>query len=124
LLPGKGAKCLSEPEYLKNEWCGGRWGTHYCGHPANGRGQTRVESNPQRRALEEQSQEQAEDTGGKDSEIPRACVVARGVLVRLTRPSRGLVLRCMLRGGSALWRVAEQVQGSEDPVAEEQRADE
>ena len=36
----------------------------------------------------------------------------------------GVVVRCVLRATDALRRVAEQVQGSEDPVTEEQRADE
>jgi hypothetical protein len=46
-----------------------------------------------------------------------------GVLVRATRClSSGLVLLCMLRASSTqLQGVADQVQGSEDPVAEEQR---
>jgi hypothetical protein len=50
--------------------------------------------------------------------------VARGMLVRVTRPSCGLVLRCVLCAAGALRRVAEQMQRPEDPVAEEQRDDE
>jgi hypothetical protein len=50
--------------------------------------------------------------------------VARGMLVHATRPSCGLVLRCVLCVAGALRRVAEQVQGPEDSVTEEQRADE
>src|SRR5215210_7456503 len=52
-----GARSPSEPEHLKGEWCGGRWGTHYGKHLAQGRGPTRVEYEPQRRELGEQSQE-------------------------------------------------------------------
>jgi hypothetical protein len=47
----------------------------------------------------------------------------RGMPVRVTHRT-GLVLRCVLRIIGALRRVADQVQGPEDPVAEEQRADE
>ena len=84
----------------------------------------RLESDPQRRALGEQPQEQAEDTD-EHGEVSGARPVARGMLVRVThRPSCGLVLHCVLCVAGALRRVAEQVQGSEDPVAEEQRADE
>ena len=36
----------------------------------------------------------------------------------------GLVLRCVLSATDALRKVAEQVQGPEDSVTEEQRADE
>jgi hypothetical protein len=44
------------------------------------------------------------------------------VLVRVThRAGRGLMLRCVLRVAGALRRVADQVQGAEDTVAEEQR---
>jgi hypothetical protein len=46
------------------------------------------------------------------------------VLVRVTRTGRGVVLRQMLRVAGALRSVADQVQGAEDPMAEEQRADE
>jgi hypothetical protein len=49
----------------------------------------------------------------------------RWVLARVTyRTDHGLVLRCMLTVADALRRVADQVQGAEDPVAEEKRADE
>jgi hypothetical protein len=85
---------------------------------------TRLQSDPQRRALGEQRQEQAEEAD-EYGEVRAACSVVRGVLVRVThRADCGVVLYCMLRVAGALWRVAEQVQGSEDPVAEEQRADE
>jgi hypothetical protein len=51
--------------------------------------------------------------------------VIRGVLVRAAhRAGLGLVLRCVLRVTDARWRVADQVQGPEDPVAQQQRADE
>ena len=43
-----------------------------------------------------------------------------GVLVRVVHRA-GLVLRCVLRGAGALRKVANQVQGAEDTVAEEQR---
>jgi len=46
------------------------------------------------------------------------------VLVRVTRTTRGVVLRWVLRVAGALRRVAEQVQSPEDPVAEKQRYDE
>jgi hypothetical protein len=36
----------------------------------------------------------------------------------------GVVLRCVLSASDALRKVAEQVQGPEDSVTEEQRADE
>jgi hypothetical protein len=45
------------------------------------------------------------------------------VLVRAIHRA-GLVLRWVLRVIGALRRVADQVQGAEDPVAEEQRTDE
>jgi hypothetical protein len=45
------------------------------------------------------------------------------VLVRATHRT-GLVLRWVLGVVGALRRVADQVQGAEDPVAEEQSADE
>jgi hypothetical protein len=44
-----------------------------------------------------------------------------GLLVRASRSIRGVMLRCLPRATSALRRVADQVQGPEDPVAEEQR---
>jgi hypothetical protein len=47
----------------------------------------------------------------------------RRVLVRATHRT-GLVLRWVLRVVGAPRRVADQVQGAEDPVAEEQRTDE
>ncbi len=51
-------------------------------------------------------------------------MMARGVLVRvICHPGRELVLRCVLRAACALW-FANQVQGSEGPVAKKQRADE
>jgi len=49
--------------------------------------------------------------------------MVRRMLVHGTlRPGCVLVLRCVLRAVSALWRVADQVQGPEGPVAEKQRA--
>ena len=49
----------------------------------------------------------------------------RRVLVRVThRAGRGWVLRLVLRVADALRRVADLVQGPEDPMAQEQRADE
>jgi hypothetical protein len=85
----------------------------------------RTECDPQRRALGEQSQEQAEEADDEHGEVRGARPVIRGVLVRVThRAGRSLVLRCVLRVADALWRVADKVQGPEDPVAEEQRADE
>ena len=80
-----------------------------------------VKSGPQRRALGDQPQEQAEETYDENGEVPGAGPVARGMLVRIThRDGRGLlVLRCVLRVADAHRRVAEQMQGPEDPVAEE-----
>jgi hypothetical protein len=80
-----------------------------------------VKSAPQRRALGDQPQEQAEETYDENGEVPGAGPVARGMLVRIThRDGRGLlVLRCVLRVADAQRRVAEQMQGPEDPVAEE-----
>jgi hypothetical protein len=47
----------------------------------------------------------------------------RRMLVPITRPTgRGVVLRWVLRITGALWRDTNQVQRSEDAVAEEQRA--
>ncbi len=41
------------------------------------------------------------------------------MLVRVTnRPSRGPMLRCVLRAACALGEVADQVQGPEGPVAQ------
>ena len=85
----------------------------------------RTGCDPQRRALGEQPQEQAEEADDERGEVPGARPVIRGVLVRVThRAGRSLVLRCVLRVGDALRRVADQVQGPEDPVAQQQRADE
>ena len=52
-------------------------------------------------------------------------MMTRGVLVRvICQPGRELMLRCVLRAACALW-FANQVQGSEGPVAKkQQRADE
>ena len=49
--------------------------------------------------------------------------VIRRVSMRVTHRT-GVVLRCVLSATDALRRVAEQVQGPEDSVTEEQRADE
>ena len=85
----------------------------------------RAECDPQRRAFGEQPQEQAEEADDEHGEVPGARPVIRGVLVRLThRVGRGWVLHLVLRVAGALRRVADQVQGTEDPMAEEQRADE
>ena len=85
----------------------------------------RTECDPQRRALGEQSQEQAEEAEDEHGEVPGARPVIRGVLVRVAhRAGRGLVLRLVLRVADARWRVADQVQNPEDPVAQQQRADE
>ena len=49
--------------------------------------------------------------------------MVRGVLVRVAHcTGRGLVLRWVPRITGALRRVADEVQGPEDTVAEEQRA--
>jgi hypothetical protein len=46
----------------------------------------------------------------------------RTVLVRVThRTGSCLVLRCVLHAAGALRKVADQVQGPEDPVADDQR---
>ncbi len=79
--------------------------------------------------FEDRSQEQREQAEGEYGEVPGAGPVTgpmiRWVLVRVTyRTDHGLVLRCMLTVADALRRVADQVQGAEDPVAEEKRADE
>jgi hypothetical protein len=79
--------------------------------------------------FEDRSQEQREQAEGEHSKVPGAGSVTgpviRGVLVRVTyRTDHGLVLRCILSVADALRRVADQVQGAEDPVAEEKRADE
>jgi hypothetical protein len=122
-----GAKCLSEPKHLKNEWCGGWWRTHYGGHPAKDNRPTRPESDPQRRALGEQSQKQPEKAGDEHSEEsgadPMTDPVIRRVSVRVMYLT-SLVLRCVLSATDALRKVAEQVHESEDSVTEEQRADE
>jgi hypothetical protein len=86
------------------------------------------EANPQRPTLGEQPQKQPEKADGEHGEVlgarPMSGSMIRGVLVCGThRTGRGLVLRCVIRVTGALRRVADQVQGPEDPVTEEQRAD-
>ena len=106
---------------------GGWWRTHYGGHPAKNHRPTRAESDPQRRALGEQSQKQPEKAGDEHSEVsgadPMTDPVIRRVSMRVTHLT-GVVLRCVLSATDALRRVAEQVHGSEYSVTEEQRADE
>ena len=84
------------------------------------------QADPQRPACREQPQKQPEKADGEHGEVPGARPVTgpviRGVLVRAARRS-GLVLRCMPCVAGALRR-ADQVQGPEDPVAEEQSANE
>ena len=97
----------------------------YGGHPAKDHRPRRVESDPHRRALREQPQEQAEETD-EHSKVPGAGSMTgpmtRGLLGRIThRTGRAMVLRWVLCVVGAVWRVADQVQGSEDPVAEKQR---
>ena len=79
--------------------------------------------------FEDRSQEQREQAEGEYGEVPGAGSVTvpiiRWVLVRVTyRTDHSLVLRCMLTVADALRKVADQVHGAEDPVAEEKRADE
>jgi hypothetical protein len=96
----------------------------YGGNQVKDRRPTRVEPDPQQRAVADQSQEQAEEADGEHGKVPGTRPMTRRMLVRITYPTgRGLVLRCVLRFG-ALRRVADQVQGPEGPVAEKQRADE
>ena len=83
---------------------------------------------PQLCALGEQPQKQPEKASGEHSEVPGAglmtCPMVCGVAVRVTdRTGRGLVLRCVLGAAGAQWREADQVQRTEDPVTEKQRAD-
>jgi hypothetical protein len=73
----------------------------------------------------DQSQKQREQAEDEHGEVPGAGPITGpvicGVLVRFTyRTGCGLVLRV----AGAMRRVADQVQGAEDPVAEEKRADE
>jgi hypothetical protein len=89
------------------------------GHQTNDCRPRRGECDPQRPALGEQPQEQAEETG-EHGEVPGARPMIRRVLVGAAHHP-GVVLRCVLRVAGALRRVADQVQGPEDPVAEEQR---
>ena len=118
-----GTESLSEPEHLKSGRCGGWRRTVYSGHQVKDHRPTCVEPDPQRRAVADQSQEQAEETDGEHGKVPGARPMIRRMLVGITHPTgRGLVLRCVLRFG-ALRRVADQVQSPEGPVAEEQRAD-
>jgi hypothetical protein len=89
----------------------------------------RGQADPQRRALGEQRQKQPEKAEGEHSKVPGAGLMTdpmiRGVLVRAAhRTGRSVVLRRVAPVARALRRVADQVQGPEDPVAEEQRADE
>ena len=79
------------------------------------------ETDPQRSALGEQPQKQPEKADGEHGEVPGARPMIRRVLVHAAHHTgRGLVLRV----AGALRRVADQVQGPERPVAQEQRADE
>ena len=95
------------------------------GHPAKDHGPTRAECDPHRRALGDQPQEQAKEADDEHGKVPGARPMIRRVLVRVThRAGRGWVLRLVLRVADALRRVADQVQGPEDPMAQEQRADE
>jgi hypothetical protein len=87
------------------------------------------QADPQRPACREQPQKQPEKADGEHGEVPGAGLMTgpmvSRVLVRAThRTGYGLVLRCVLRVAGALRSVADQVQSPEDPVAEEQRADE
>jgi hypothetical protein len=83
-----------------------------------------AEPSPQRGTLGKQPQEQAEQADDH-GEVLGARRMTCGVLVRVTcRPGRGLVLRCVLRVAGALGEVADEVQGPEGPVAQQQRADE
>ena len=94
----------------------------YSGHRTNDCRPRRGECDPQLPALGEQPQEQDEETDDEHGEVPGARRVTGpmicGVLVRAARRS-GLVLRCMPCVASALRKVADQVQGPEDAVAEE-----
>ena len=72
------------------------------------------------RAFAQQAHEQAEEAR-HHGEIIRARRVAHRMLVRVAhRRGRGVVPRRLPRTIDALGRGAYQVQGSEDPVAEEQ----
>jgi hypothetical protein len=87
------------------------------------------DADPQRRALGEQPQKQSEKADGEHGKVAGAASMTgpmiRRALVRVThRTGYGLVLRCVLGFADALRRVADQVQAPEDPVAEQQRADE
>jgi hypothetical protein len=85
----------------------------------------RTEGAPLRSALGEQPQQQAEEVDDEHGKVPGARPVIRGVLVCAAhRAGLGLVLRLVLLVADAFWRVADQVQGTEDPVAQEQRAHE
>jgi hypothetical protein len=88
----------------------GWWRTQYGGHLAKNYRPTRVESDPQQRALGEEPQEQAEEADGEHGEVPGARPMIHGVLVRVThRTGCGLVLRWVLRFAGAQRRVADQV---------------
>ena len=83
----------------------------------------RVESDPHQRTLGEGPQEQAEEAE-EHGEVPGAGSMTGPMIRRVFvgvahRP--GLVLRRVLGVAGALRWVADQVQGPEDPVAEEQR---
>jgi hypothetical protein len=85
----------------------------------------RTEGDPQRRALGEQLQQQAEEADDEHGKVPGTRPVIRGVLVCAAhRAGLGLMLRLVLLFADAFWRVADQVQGTEEPVAQKQRAHE
>ena len=115
-----GARIRSEPEHLEDTRRGRSCGTEYGVLPERGWGSARFEPPLRPRACAQQAHEQAEEAR-HHGEIIRARRVARRMLVRVAhRPSCGVVPRWVPRTIDALGGVADQVQGSEDPVAEEQ----
>jgi hypothetical protein len=91
----------------------------YSGHRTNDCRPRRGECDPQRPALGEQPQEQAEETD-EHGKVPGARPMISRVLMGAAHHP-GVVLRCVLRVAGTLRRVADQVQGPQDAMTEEKR---
>ncbi len=120
-----GSKNSSEPEYLEDGRGGSSCGSEDGGSlPKNWR-PTRDELNPPRGTLGEQAQEQADEAGNHGEVLGTSSMTRRVLMCTSRRSGRGgRMLRRVPCAISALRRIADQVQGPEGTVAEEQRAGE